>query len=201
MSTARDFYANERERGESSDDEDAGETSGRAATGKIMIEIKPLSEMRDRGRTNSASLDDFTFAPPPRARGSFGSVTEMGDALETCERIFTSPVPLVYTRHTARFLSCWLLLLPLALWEPFGTSWTPFGSDLAVVPATTLVAIFFFGIEELAVQLEEPFSILPLSKLCDSVWDGGLELFDEPEPCENNPGSKVAKADAVQIGG
>ena len=49
--------------------------------------------------------------------------------------------------------------------------------------------------------MEEPFSILPLSKLCDSVWDGGLELFDEPEPCENNPGSKVAKADAVQIGG
>lgn len=49
--------------------------------------------------------------------------------------------------------------------------------------------------------MEEPFSILPLSKLCDSVWDGGLELFDEPEPRENNPGSKVAKADAVQIGG
>ena len=125
------------------------------------------------------------------------SVILLGDALETCERIFTSPVPLVYTRHTARFLSCWLLLLPLALWEPFGTSW----NHLAVVHATTLVAIFFFGIEELAVQLEEPFSILPLSKLCDSVWDGGLELFDEPEPCENNPGSKVAKADAVQIGG
>ena len=50
------------------------------------------------------------------------SVILLGDALETCERIFTSPVPLVYTRHTARFLSCWLLLLPLALWEPFGTS-------------------------------------------------------------------------------
>lgn len=48
-----------------------------------------------------------------------------------------------------------------------------------------LVAIFFFGIEELAVQLEEPFSILPLSMLCDSVWDGGFELYDEPEPSEN----------------
>ena len=57
-------------------------------------------------------------------------------------------MPLVYTRHTARFLSCWLLLLPLALWEPFGTSW----NHLAVVLATTLVAIFFFGIEELAVN-------------------------------------------------
>jgi len=31
----------------------------------------------------------------------------LGDALEACERIFTSPVPLVYTRHTARFLSVW----------------------------------------------------------------------------------------------
>ena len=118
------------------------------------------------------------------------SVILLGDALETCERIFTSPVPLVYTRHTARFLSCWLLLLPLALWEPFGTSW----NHVAVVPATTLVAIFFFGIEELAVQLEEPFSILPLLKLCDGVWDGGVELYNEPEPI----GSRV-DAEAVSV--
>jgi putative membrane protein len=89
------------------------------------------------------------------------SVVLLNDALETCERIFASPVPLVYTRHTARFLSCWLLLLPLALWESFGASW----NHLTVVPATTLMAIFFFGIEELAVQLEEPFSILPLQKV------------------------------------
>jgi putative membrane protein len=46
----------------------------------------------------------------------------LGDALESCERIFTSPVPLVYTRHTARFLSVWLLLLPLALWRG-GAGW------------------------------------------------------------------------------
>jgi predicted membrane chloride channel (bestrophin family) len=120
------------------------------------------------------------------------SVILLGDALETCERIFTSPVPLVYTRHTARFLSCWLLLLPLALWEPFGTSW----NHVAVVPATTLVAIFFFGIEELAVQLEEPFSILPLSKLCDSVWDAGVELFQDPEPVM---ASGMINGDAVEM--
>ena len=47
-------------------------------------------------------------------------------------------------------------------------------------PAATLVAIFFFGIEELAVQLEEPFSILLLSRLCDGVWDSGVELFSTP---------------------
>jgi len=88
-----------------------------------------------------------------------------GDACETCERIFANPVPLVYTRHTARFLSAWLLLLPLGLWEGFGSSW----NHLALLPAATVVSIFLFGIEELAVQLEEPFSILPLEALCEEV--------------------------------
>lgn len=131
---------------------------------------RPLQALADLGRAmNALPVDEKRRVEMDK------SVILLGDALETCERIFTSPVPLVYTRHTARFLSCWLLLLPLALWEPFGSSW----NHLAVVPASTLVAIFFFGIEELAVQLEEPFSILPLSKLCDNVWDGGVELYQE----------------------
>lgn len=33
------------------------------------------------------------------------SIIFLGDCVTSCERIFTSPVPLVYTRHTARFLS------------------------------------------------------------------------------------------------
>jgi len=149
---------------------------------------RPLQALADLSRAmNALPVDEKRRVEMDK------SVILLGDALETCERIFTSPVPLVYTRHTARFLSCWLLLLPLALWEPFGTSW----NHLAVVPATTLVAIFFFGIEELAVQLEEPFSILPLSKLCDSVWDGGFELYDEPENTSENTAPKVAEADAV----
>ena len=96
----------------------------------------------------------------------------LGDACENCERIFSSPVPLVYTRHTARFLSAWLLLVPLSLWESFGTSW----NHVQLVPAMTLLAIFLFGIEELAVQLEEPFSILPLAKLCDGVKEVAADL-------------------------
>lgn len=132
---------------------------------------RPLQALANLSRTmNNLPIDEKRRVEMDK------SVILLGDALETCERIFTSPVPLVYTRHTARFLSCWLLLLPLALWEPFAGSW----NHLAMVPSSTLVAIFFFGIEELAVQLEEPFSILPLQKLCDNVWDGGLELFVEP---------------------
>jgi len=95
----------------------------------------------------------------------------------------------VHEAHGSVFIVL-AVLLPLALWEPFGTSW----NHVAVVPATTLVAIFFFGIEELAVQLEEPFSILPLLKLCDGVWDSGVELYNEPEPI----GSRV-DAEAVSV--
>jgi len=47
-----------------------------------------------------------------------------------------------------------------------------------LVPASALFAVFFFGIEELAVQLEEPFSILPIRNLCDGVRvvNGDLNL-------------------------
>ena len=37
------------------------------------------------------------------------------------------------------------------------------------------LSIFLFGIEELAVQLEEPFSILPLDRLCSGL----LETADD----------------------
>ena len=105
------------------------------------------------------------------------SIIIVGDALEVCERIFTNPVPLVYTRHTARFLAVWLLLLPMGMWEPFKETWNHIG----MVPGATMAAIFMFGIEELAVQLEEPFSILPLSNLCEGVWEAADDLYGPDE--------------------
>jgi ion channel-forming bestrophin family protein len=100
------------------------------------------------------------------------SIVILGDCVCTCEKIYSSPVPLVYTRHTARFLSLWMLLLPAAFYEPFTSaklSGTFLFKGFAVIPAVAIVAIFLFGIEELAVALEEPFSILPLQKFCDGV--------------------------------
>ncbi len=100
------------------------------------------------------------------------SVIILGDMCEICERIFSSPVPLVYTRHTARFLSAWLLLLPLGLWSLFEGSW----NHWATVPASAVLATFLFGIDELAIQLEEPFSILPLEILCEGLSDASKEM-------------------------
>jgi len=87
--------------------------------------------------------------------------------------IFTSPVPLVYTRHTARFLSIWLLLLPLALYGTFVADNASPAIGVAesgnYLFAMAVISLFLFGIEELAITLEEPFSILPMQGFCDKI--------------------------------
>ena len=101
-----------------------------------------------------------------------------------CDRIFTSPVPLFYTRHTDRFLALWLLAMPLALWQPFEGSWNHF----ALVPACTIVSLFFVGMDEFSSQLEEPFSVLPLDKFTAGIglsakehldWHSEIEEFEQ----------------------
>jgi len=87
------------------------------------------------------------------------------DTLGGSERLLSSPIPLFYSRHTARFLSCWLLFLPLALWEPFANSW----NHIIMIPATTFISVCLFGIEELSTQMEEPFTILPMQGFCDKI--------------------------------
>lgn len=100
------------------------------------------------------------------------SIVIMGDCAGGCERMFGAPVPLVYTRQTARFVSLWMLFLPLALWSSFESSWNHF----ALIPASAVIAFFFFGIDELAIQLEEPFSILPLSTLVGNIEKSAYDM-------------------------
>ena len=92
------------------------------------------------------------------------NTAKLVDYLGACERIFRSPIPLVYTRHTGRFLTSFMLLLPLGLWGPMANSW----NHWATIPASATLALFLFGIEELGVQIEEPFGLLPLESLCDN---------------------------------
>ncbi len=89
------------------------------------------------------------------------------DTLGRCERLLSSPVPLFYTRHTARFLSTWLLLLPFAMYDPFKGSW----NHVAEIPAIAIASIFLFGIDELSTQLEEPFTILPMQRFSDKIGE------------------------------
>lgn len=82
------------------------------------------------------------------------------DMLDASDRLMNSPIPLSYTRHTTRVLYIWLMLLPLALWPVCG--W-------GTVPAVCLISFVLLGIEEIGVQIEEPFSILALEQLSGRV--------------------------------
>lgn len=101
-------------------------------------------------------------------------ISDLVDSQQVCERIFTTPIPIVYTRHTARFLFLWLLTLPMSLYREFSSNrW-------AVIPVVFVHSILLFGIEELGVLIEEPFSILALDAICHDIQDIAEESMEQP---------------------
>ncbi len=87
------------------------------------------------------------------------------------ERLIGSPVPPTYTRHTSRVLLSWMALVPVAL-ETMNLS-------LPLVLASTVVTAYvMIGIDEIGVELEQPFQLLPLNGLSRALM---LDVSDEIE--------------------
>ncbi|KAK9820109.1 hypothetical protein WJX72_006220 [[Myrmecia] bisecta] len=80
------------------------------------------------------------------------------EALGTCERISSTPIPLMFTRHTSRCLVIYLTFLPLALWDQ--CRW-------ASIPSSVVIAFLLLGIDEIGVQIESPLDLLPLDTICN----------------------------------
>lgn len=68
----------------------------------------------------------------------------------------------------------WLTWLPFALWMSCG--W-------AIVVILPLFAALLVGIEEIGVQIEEPFGILPLEVLCDKLKRNLSEISKMDKDC------------------
>lgn len=84
----------------------------------------------------------------------------------TCEKLLRTPIPLGYTRYSVRFLCAWLALLPFALvrtFVEFGTNtWWEDKPKPVLVFAMMFIGYIFLSIEDISVQIEEPFCVLPL---------------------------------------
>lgn len=120
------------------------------------------------------------------------------DTLGGSERLLSSPIPLFYSRHTARFLSTWLLALPFGLYAPFANSW----NHGMMIPATAFISVCLFGIEELATQLEEPFTILPMQGFCDKIGANCDEIVSWAGQGQEEVASEVMAAvedDSVEL--
>lgn len=131
-------------------------------------------------------LKDFDLNPIHQVEAEH-VVTGLCDALGASERIFTSPVPRFYVSHTARFVAAWLFPLTAALYEPCSGSW----NHILMIPATAFIGGFMLAMEELATQMEEPFSILPMEKMTEGSIR--TSVMEQVERSQNN--MVVAKLD------
>jgi putative membrane protein len=95
------------------------------------------------------------------------------DALGACERIRRTPLPFAYVVHLRRALIIYFLTLPFALLVPFG--WL-------TLLGVLLVAYVFFGIEEIGVEIEDPFgqddNDLPLEQICATIEGNLVALLE-----------------------
>lgn len=114
------------------------------------------------------------------------NITELQDQLGACQRIQRTPIPLAYVIFLRRFIVVYLVTLPLALIDQAGW-WTPF--------VMLIVSYAMLGIEELGVQIEDPFEQSPsdinLDRLARNVQRDVVAIMGghEPVPASRMPPS------------
>jgi Predicted membrane protein len=93
-----------------------------------------------------------------------GLLNNMVDVLGGCERILRTPMPLAYAIHLKQLLLLYCLLLPFQMVAQLGW-WTG--------PLVSLVSFTLFGIEEIGIEIENPFGYdandLPLDTICATM--------------------------------
>jgi len=86
------------------------------------------------------------------------------DAIGACERIHKTPLPFAYVVHLRRALVLYCATLPIALLSSFG--W-------ATVPIVFGISYVMLGIEEIGVEIEDPFegddNDLPLERITEGI--------------------------------
>ncbi len=136
-----------------------------------------------RKALDSGQMSEFAFIQADRER------CLLIDHVGGCERIQKTPLALAYSIKIRRFISIFLFTLPFALTHQLNSDW--------LVPLVVmLVAYPLFSLDQLGVELQEPFSIqnlghLPLGSICDTIEDNLLSLQEDYFKVENLAKSQV----------
>ncbi|HEY9824591.1 MAG TPA: bestrophin family ion channel [Stenomitos sp.] len=89
---------------------------------------------------------------------------DMVDGLGICERILKTPIPMAYAIHLKQLLLIYCLLLPFQLIGEI---------DFWTGPIVALISFTLFGIEEIGLEIENPFgrdyNDLPLDAICQTM--------------------------------
>ena len=91
-------------------------------------------------------------------------LNSMIDVLGGCERILKTPIPLAYAIHLKQLLLLYCLALPFQMVKDLG-----WGTG----PIVALISFTLFGIEEIGIEIENPFghddNDLPLDNICAAM--------------------------------
>ena len=91
-------------------------------------------------------------------------VNTLVDVLGGCERILKTPLPLAYSIHLKQLLVMYCMALPFQVVSELN-GWT--------IPVVSLVAFAVFGVEEIGLEIENPFGCdpndLPLNAICQTM--------------------------------
>ena len=87
------------------------------------------------------------------------AIDDLDAVIGGCERLLTSPIPSTYSRHLSRIMVMYLAILPFAL----VATGTP---SLGAAVASALVSYVIVGVDEIGMEIENPFPLLPLQQLC-----------------------------------
>ncbi|MEM9808516.1 MAG: bestrophin family ion channel [Cyanobacteria bacterium P01_D01_bin.56] len=103
------------------------------------------------------------------------------DALGGCERILKTPLPLAYSIHLKQLLVMYCLALPFQVVSELNW-WT--------IPVVSLVAFAVFGVEEIGLEIENPFGCdpndLPLNAICQTMERNIQDLMTLTPSIERN---------------
>lgn len=109
--------------------------------------------------------------PQTASQAMEGRLSELESILGICKRLLGSPIPPTYTRHTSRVLCLYLGLLPLAL---MGNSKSGL---VAILVEVALASYVFIGLDEIGVEIENPFPLLPMYYLCNANQENVAQQF------------------------
>jgi putative membrane protein len=101
------------------------------------------------------------------------------DMLGACERILKTPMPMAYAIHLKQLLLLYCLSLPFQMVGSVGW-WTG--------PVVILISFTLFGIEEIGIEIENPFgrdpNDLPLDAICTTMLRNIEDLITLTPQCE-----------------
>lgn len=90
------------------------------------------------------------------------NITSLVDSWGGCERIYKTPIPFAYAQHIKAFLTIFCFSAPFALVESM--RW-------ATPVAAALLAFGMFGIEQIGVEIEDPFGYDPNDLPVDAIGE------------------------------